>query len=234
MQLRPSGRAGPAAVRLTAFQRYYSDEAWTWEVMSLTRARIISAPPTLGARMMDEIEAILRRARSSEDTARDVIDMRARLKAAKPASGPWDVKTIVGGLTDIAFIGQFLTLTSAARIGPPPQDTVSALMMFAENGELPHDSSALLIKAQTVFDAVLQLGRVASGGVFDPASAGRALKQRMAAVCGAASLEQAEEMLKKSQSEVVRLFSEVLHTPPVNDDEARNESPVKGAAATRT
>src|SRR5262249_12475473 len=31
-QLRPSGSKGPVAVRLSSFERYYAEEAWTWEM----------------------------------------------------------------------------------------------------------------------------------------------------------------------------------------------------------
>src|SRR6185437_16415735 len=44
MRLRPSGRAGPLATQLNAFAGYQESEAWTWEHMALTRARVVSAP----------------------------------------------------------------------------------------------------------------------------------------------------------------------------------------------
>jgi glutamate-ammonia-ligase adenylyltransferase len=37
-KLRPSGSKGPVAVRLSSFERYYAEEAWTWELQALTRA----------------------------------------------------------------------------------------------------------------------------------------------------------------------------------------------------
>src|SRR5712692_3440754 len=45
MRLRPSGRAGPVASRLDSFAEYQNREAWTWEHMALTRARVISSSP---------------------------------------------------------------------------------------------------------------------------------------------------------------------------------------------
>jgi glutamate-ammonia-ligase adenylyltransferase len=45
MRLRPSGRAGPLASRIDSFADYQEREAWTWEHMALTRARVISASP---------------------------------------------------------------------------------------------------------------------------------------------------------------------------------------------
>ena len=49
MRLRPSGRAGPLASRLDSFADYQEREAWTWEHMALTRARVISASPEFRA-----------------------------------------------------------------------------------------------------------------------------------------------------------------------------------------
>ena len=45
MRLRPSGRSGPLATRLDGFADYQETEAWTWEHMALTRARVVSASP---------------------------------------------------------------------------------------------------------------------------------------------------------------------------------------------
>ena len=227
MQLRPSGRAGPAAVRMSAFRRYYSEEAWTWEIMSLVRARIVSAPPALGGEIAAEIDAILRRDRPRRETARDVVDMRARMAAARPGDGPWDVKNSLGGLTDIAFINQYLALTSASRIGPPPKGADEALAMFAEKGELSHESERVLLKAQGIFEAALQLGRAATGGVFAPAAAGSALRERMAAACGADTLEQAEKMILALQNDVAAIFRDMLSAA---GDGAPADGPAKGPA----
>ncbi len=40
MRLRPSGRQGPVATGWAAFKSYQETEAWTWEHLALTRARV--------------------------------------------------------------------------------------------------------------------------------------------------------------------------------------------------
>ena len=40
-RLRPQGAKGMLAVSLAAFAAYQQDEAWTWEHMALTRARVV-------------------------------------------------------------------------------------------------------------------------------------------------------------------------------------------------
>src|SRR3569833_1144805 len=55
-RLRPSGRAGPQATQFCVFIHYQEHEAWTWEHMALTRARIVAAPEAFAGR----IEAVIR------------------------------------------------------------------------------------------------------------------------------------------------------------------------------
>ena len=207
MQLRPSGKAGPAAVSLSAFRRYYEEDAWTWEVMALVKARVIGPDCPLVKDVSDEIETILTRVRDADAAAADAHDMRVRLSGAKPASGPWDVKNASGGLTDIAFICQYLTITTSGARGRAPRAVSEALDWFAKIGELAQEDAMILKEAHRVFDAVLQAGRAATGGVFSPEKAGEALRARMASVCGATTIKAAEELLMRHQRDVARLFA---------------------------
>ncbi len=65
MRLRPSGRAGPVASHIESFAEYQEREAWTWEHMALTRARVISAPPDFRSRIEDVIRDVLTRPRDA-------------------------------------------------------------------------------------------------------------------------------------------------------------------------
>src|SRR6202020_1750877 len=56
MRLRPSGNKGPVAVSLAGFRRYHEHDAWTWERMALTRARVVAGPAGLRRRVNDTIE----------------------------------------------------------------------------------------------------------------------------------------------------------------------------------
>ena len=50
MRLRPSGRSGPVATKLDSFAGYQETEAWTWEHMARTRARVVCAQARLCAK----------------------------------------------------------------------------------------------------------------------------------------------------------------------------------------
>jgi len=214
MQLRPSGGAGPAAVSFSAFRRYYEKEAWVWELMALTKARIVAGAGALAANVEQEVEKILRRPREHAAVAADVNDMRQRLLDAKPASGPWDVKNILGGLTDIAFICQYLSLVAGEALGRAPRASADAIQWFAERGELKENEAIALAKAQALFDAVLHGARAATGGVFTPAGAGEMLSARMASICGAATIKDAERDLTLRQSEVAQIYRTVIRQDP--------------------
>src|SRR2546430_13773172 len=51
MRLRPSGRSGPVATSIASFENYQHNEAWTWEHMALTRARVVAGAAALAARV---------------------------------------------------------------------------------------------------------------------------------------------------------------------------------------
>ncbi len=113
MRLRPSGKAGPIAVSIAGFERYQSEEAWTWEQMALTRARVISGPPDLVADINHAIRRVLTKRRDKDGLLADVADMRRRMDREKHTESIWDVKNMRGGLVDIEFIAQYLQLLHA-------------------------------------------------------------------------------------------------------------------------
>ncbi|MCA8889981.1 MAG: hypothetical protein KDA46_14200, partial [Parvularculaceae bacterium] len=211
MQLRPSGGKGPAAVSYKAFHHYYEDAAWTWELMALTKARAIAGDPKLCARVNAEIDAIIKRPRLPGAVARDVDDMRERLRAAKPAAGVFDVKTALGGATEIEFIAQYLTLISAADAKPPharPADVTIRAM--AESGLLPAADADCLCAAHEMFETVAQLSRAATAGVFAPDAAGPALTQTMTGALGAHDLDEAETILSQKMSDVRTIYERTI------------------------
>src|SRR5262249_19339129 len=116
MRLRPSGRSGPVATSFPSFESYQASEAWTWEHMALTRARVVSAPPEFAARVDSALPAILCAERDAATIAGDVAEMRRAIAAEKPEDDRWDIKYAAGGLVDLEFIAQYLQLVHAARL----------------------------------------------------------------------------------------------------------------------
>ena len=121
MRLRPSGQKGPVATQLSSFVHYQEKEAWTWEHMALTRARVVSGPPALRTAVETAIREVLLRPRDRAKTAADVRDMRARIEKEKGTRDIWELKQVRGGLVDLEFIAQHLQLVHAAERTRDPE-----------------------------------------------------------------------------------------------------------------
>ena len=65
MRLRPSGRSGAGRHLLAGFRRYQAEEAWTWEHLALTRARVVAGPAALAGAVAAAIDEVLSRARTT-------------------------------------------------------------------------------------------------------------------------------------------------------------------------
>src|SRR5690606_30075063 len=59
LRLRPSGNKGPVATHVDAFRKYQREQAWTWEHMALTRARVVADDGDLAAEIEAEVAEIL-------------------------------------------------------------------------------------------------------------------------------------------------------------------------------
>lgn len=112
MRLRPSGDSGLMASQIDAFEHYQRDQAWTWEHQALVRARVVAGSPALGQRFADIRAAILAQPRDAGQLAREVLDMRDKMRTSldRSGKGQLDVRQMPGGLIDIEFMAQFAAL----------------------------------------------------------------------------------------------------------------------------
>ena len=164
MRLRPSGNKGPVAVSLAGFRRYHAEDAWTWERMALTRARVVAGPAGLKAKVEAAIgEAIVASGTAAAIRA-DAAAMRGRILRELPPEGPWDVKLRPGGQIEVEFVGQALQLVHARTRPEVCHPTLRvALRRLAEAGALPAADAALLIHADHVWRTVQGLLRIVVG-----------------------------------------------------------------------
>lgn len=200
MALRPSGSAGPIAVRLSRFQEYYdSGEAWTWERMALTRSRVV-AHSGLRVTVEEAVRAAIARPVGPDEIRADAADMRQRLLRDKPAKSDWDIKLRPGGLIEIEFIAQTGQLIARESISP---NTIEALKGLADRGVLPMpDADALALICED-YAALTQLLRAAHGGGFDLERASAPFAARLCAALNLEDLGRLEQHLA-SRAEAVR------------------------------
>jgi glutamate-ammonia-ligase adenylyltransferase len=166
MRLRPSGNKGPVAVSLAGFVRYHAEDAWTWERMALTRARVITGSAALRGRVEQAIAGALHRGGDAARIRADAAAMRARMIRDHPHHGPWDVKLRPGGLVDIEFIAQVLQLVHAPdHPGVFSPNTATALAKLRDAGLLDAQQAAVLIQAGRVWRTIQGMLRLTVGQV---------------------------------------------------------------------
>ncbi len=190
MQLRPTGSKGPVAVSMRAFDDYYDREAETWEMLALTRARVVWSSSELFATEAEAaVDRALRRRRDPARTAADVREMRALMARERPPSGDWDLKLSEGGLVDIEFAAQFLQIIHAGQGGPLAQNTGDALAAIGAAGLAPATSLEELASAWRLQQDLSQLLKLALDDRADPDQEPKALQALLARAGGARDLK---------------------------------------------
>ncbi len=211
MRLRPSGKAGPVAIRFDGFVSYQRNEAWTWEHLALTRARVIAGPPALCERLGVSIRDVLISPRDRAKAAAAVLEMRAIIEKEKGTGDLWQSKYYGGGLVDVEFIAQFLQIAHAAsEPSILDQNTIGALTKLAAAGVLSADDGAALIGAAGLYQDIGQILRLCTDGVFDPAAAPRDLIDLLLHATGEPDLSRLEARLREAYAEVARLFAKLI------------------------
>ena len=205
--LRPSGSAGPAAVSLSRFEEYYqTSEAWTWERMALTRARIV-VDGGLASRLDDAITAVIHAAGPAEMLRDDAADMRARLERDRPARSFWDIKLRPGGLIDIEFIAQIGQLVSGQRLGA---DTMGALERLAQARWLAPGDARTLQDAHELYGDLTQILRAAHGADFDPEKASEPFARRLCLAAHCEDLACTADRLDENARRVRAIFERAI------------------------
>jgi [glutamine synthetase] adenylyltransferase / [glutamine synthetase]-adenylyl-L-tyrosine phosphorylase len=211
MRLRPSGRAGPLASRLDSFADYQEREAWTWEHLALTRARVISGSPAFRKEIEDVIHAVLTRPRDAAVVAADVADMRRAIAQEKGEGDVWDLKYAAGGTVDIDFIAQYLQLVHAADKPDILNVSTSAVLDNAARlGVLTHSDAEVLRAAARLYYDLTQILRLCVTGKFNPATSGEDLLRVMARAGDTPDFSTLEARLRETQAEVRRVFNAVV------------------------
>lgn len=210
LQLRPSGTKGPVAVSLTSFENYYSLEAEVWELLALTRARVVwTSSLSFGARVSAAVEAAIRRPQDQAHTARAVREMRALLGQERPPRGFWDLKLNDGGLVDIEFTAQYLQVINAHAGGPLLPNTGEALVALTNQGLAPARPMRQLLKAWRLQQNLVQLLKVTLDD-DDPSSEPAALKMMLAKAGQATSFAQLRIKLDRARAAARGIFVRIV------------------------
>ncbi|MBE7183669.1 MAG: bifunctional [glutamine synthetase] adenylyltransferase/[glutamine synthetase]-adenylyl-L-tyrosine phosphorylase [Methylobacterium mesophilicum] len=209
LRLRPSGNKGPIAVQIDAFSRYQRTEAWTWEHMALTRARLVAGDASLGAQLEREIAAIVALPRDARKIRKDAAEMRRILLEEKPPRDFWDIKLVSGGLIDLEFIAQVATLTGGVAAETRTSSTGLALSRLTE-GFAPAGDREVLSEAFALYATLTQLIRLCLTEPLDPEDVPAGLMERLLAATHSPDRRHLEARLRDMQKNIARRFRALI------------------------
>lgn len=206
MRLRPSGNQGPVATSWASFRDYQQTEAWVWEHLALTRARVLAGPEALSADIETFRRDLVARPREPDVVLREVAAMRKRLAAAKPATSIWDAKDGPGRLLDIELLAQAGTLLA----GNPARDAASGLNGAVASGWLPRKAAETLRAAHALLWSVQTAVRLLEGTDGATETIGEGGAWFLCRATGFDTTENLRNALEKAYHETDRAITDAL------------------------
>ncbi len=147
MRLRPSGRQGPVATGWQSFCAYQETEAWTWEHLALTRARVMAGDTSLATDFETFRRALITQKGKAAKVRGDVAAMRRRLADVHSLPERFEVKNGPGRLLDIDLAAQMLAMMSGSAV----RATAAQLRDAAEQGTISLQDAEKLLVAHGLF-----------------------------------------------------------------------------------
>jgi glutamate-ammonia-ligase adenylyltransferase len=218
MRLRPSGNSGPIASGLSPFEKYQLTEAWTWEHMALTRARVIAGDRGLGADTLAMLGRVLRQKRDPEKLRTDILDMRRRMAQQYRTDDLWDLKHVRGGQVDIDFISQYLILKHAADFPDLiAGDPVIALGHAHLLGLIDPTTGDRLIAAARLWHRLQQVIRLIVGGKLEEEKLGVPAKKHLAQIAAEPDFSALKALVMEQEAVVFACFETIFEVEPTTE-----------------
>ena len=214
-RLRPSGSQGPLVVTLKTFQDYYTQSAWTWEHMALTRARVILSPESMLAPLQHAVQNVLTQKRDQSALCAAVAAMRQKLDAQFASDNVWNIKFTRGGLVDLEFLCQYLMLKDGNRhpelFEPRLSKAIEKLQRF---GFLSSEEEETLETGHLLQQKIQSLLRLCIGPPPDTSGAiPVGLQHILFKSCNTDDLENLEDKLERSQRAIYKLYQKFITLP---------------------
>ncbi|HTV68904.1 MAG TPA: bifunctional [glutamine synthetase] adenylyltransferase/[glutamine synthetase]-adenylyl-L-tyrosine phosphorylase [Rhizobiaceae bacterium] len=209
LRLRPSGNKGPVAVHIDSFRKYQREEAWTWEHMALTRARVVAGDAALSGEIASTVELVLALPRDFSKIAGEAVEMRDLIEKEKPPRDLWDLKLVPGGLIDLEFIAQVARLTGKAenvRQGAATGDVLHALAPAFADPQIKDE----LTDAFSLYLGITQILRLCLEGAFDRADVPPGLSDLLLGATDLPDVKVLEAHLKETARTVRNDFDRLL------------------------
>ena len=211
MRLRPSGQKGPVAAQFSTFIEYQTTEAWTWEHLALTRARVIDRPAGASAKGRGSDP---RNARASARAGQDrggcsrYAPAHCRREGHREYLGPQAGARRARGPRIHRPVFATRTCRRASR-GAGPEHP-SAFQKLAAAGLIQEADATTIIAATRLIHNLTQILRLCLSEAFDPETASKGLKELLARAGDAPDFATLEAQLRQTLKEVSGLFSKLI------------------------
>ena len=112
LTLRPNGNNGLLVSSFAAYEKYQTQEAWTWEHQALSKARFSYGKETLERKFNNIKVSVLKKIRDVSSLKKEIYEMREKMYANSNSQAikMFDIKNDPGGLVDIEFLVQYFIL----------------------------------------------------------------------------------------------------------------------------
>lgn len=210
-RLRPSGNDSTIALALSAFDKYFTESAWTFELMALTRARVLTRLPALQQDTLKVIHHHISVQRDPAKLATDIVDIRARVDKEYGSNNPWKLKHVRGGLMDLDFLAQYFILCHAHNtpgiIVPRAVDVFS----FMKEHKLLEDKVATrLIEDYHFQHSLFTVIRLCGFNELDESHTVEGIKAMIAKQMGLQIFDEVKEKLTATLAEVSNFFERYI------------------------
>ncbi|MCK8463686.1 glutamine-synthetase adenylyltransferase [Aliiroseovarius sp. S1339] len=210
MRLRPSGRQGPVATSIDSFRAYQKDEAWTWEHLALTRARVITGPDSVAKAYEAARAEVMAFDRDPAKVVADVIDMRHRIAEAKTGGGALDAKLGVGHLQDVELVAQAAALLSHDTA----RDPASQIAQGVASGWFSDAQGRAMAESHDLMWRLQAASKLLSDGPLDLDALGKGGQDLLLRETGAESETALVKDLENKARAAAQAIDEVLASPP--------------------
>lgn len=205
MRLRPSGGQGPVATAFSGFESYQMEQAWTWEHLALTRARVVAGNADLGADVEAVRTRVLKSKANAEKIRTDVADMRRRIAQAKAPDGVFDAKIGAGRLQDVELAAQMVGLIC----GQPARTTQAQIACGVAAGALDDASGKALERAADLCWTVQSAAQLLLGSGLDVDKLGEGGRRFLARETGIDGLDQLARHMDDICTQAARVIEDL-------------------------
>ena len=211
MRLRPHGKSGPIALPLESVVKYYQEEAWTWEHLALTRARVVAGDNGLMQRTAAALREINETARDREKIRTDTLDMRRRVLKEFGSDNPFALKHARGGMMDLEFLCQYLRLAHGpAHPAVLLPNSMDSLAKMKETGILPAAEADRIVEILGLYLNVSGLQQLSLGSTPIDETIPLALQEALAAAAKVDNFALLAKKLQTAQGEIDALLDKYL------------------------